>query len=128
MNTLVRSATASLIRRLDGYEPLDQAQLGRRAISKRKRSESRRVAYSRSYRNERAKQRRIFLKTYTLAPPEKLRRRRLAKPRPLKKLATKVTKVVVSVLSFLRLGSGRLKSCDCRLAIRASSPTPVQRN
>ncbi|EXB55632.1 hypothetical protein L484_003489 [Morus notabilis] len=132
MNTLVRSTTASLSRRFDGYEPLDHDhdhhhhQPGWRAFSKRKK-ESHRMPYSRSYRNERAKHRRIFLNSYKLEPAKKLRRRRLAKPPRIKKLAIKITKAVVSVLSFLRIGSRRLTSCDCRLAISASSPTPAHR-
>ncbi|PON84649.1 hypothetical protein TorRG33x02_195880 [Trema orientale] len=137
MNTLVRSTTATISRRFDGYEPLDhhhqrimmrdeRNQLGRRASSKRsKKLEGHRVRNSRSYRNERAKQRRIFLKTYKLAPVGNFHRR--SETRKLDEFATKVKKVVVSVLSLIRIGSGSLRSCNCRLAIRASTPNPMCR-
>ncbi|PON33427.1 hypothetical protein PanWU01x14_352760 [Parasponia andersonii] len=134
MNTLVQSTTATISRRFDGYEPLDhhhqrimmrddRNQLRRRASSKRsKKLEGHRVRNSRSYRNERAKQRRIFLKTYKLAPVGNFHQ-----TRKLDELATKVKKVVVSVLSLIRIGSGSLRSCNCRLAIRASTPNPMCR-
>lgn len=139
MNTLVRSTTTTLSRRFDGYEPLDRHhderimmkeernKLGRKALSKRcKKLEGHRMSnYSRSYRNERARQRRIFLKTYKLAPVGSFNRR--SETRKLDKLATKIKKVMVSVLSSIRIGSAPLRSCNCRLAIRASSPNPLFR-
>ena len=147
MNTLVRSSTATLSRRssVDAYEPLDhrprlgetRSRHGRssRASSKRKKPDHNNNIYhystnnnvnSRSFRNHRAKQRRIFLKSYELATAEKLqRRRRSAESRRLKSLAAKLVKAVVSVVSCLRIGTARrLRSVDCRLDIRASYPLP----
>jgi hypothetical protein len=118
MNTLIRNATRSLNGGFDGYEPLDQSEEdkhGRRELSHNV------VQYSLSYKHDRAKKRQIFLKSYKLAPLETLGRS--SRPGKLKKMVVKVKKVVVSVVSFMRIGS--LRPCsNCRLSIYTSSPMP----
>ncbi|KAK7854484.1 hypothetical protein CFP56_031908 [Quercus suber] len=71
MNTLIRNTTKSFNRELDGYgyEQLDQSEKtreeknhGRRTFSRRKSHNN--MVHSLSYIRDRAKQRRIFLKSY----------------------------------------------------------------
>ncbi|KDP24160.1 hypothetical protein JCGZ_25817 [Jatropha curcas] len=116
MDTLVRSYTRTkLSRRLNGYEPLDgmsKANLGRRTPSK--------SMMMTSYRVTRAKQRQIFLQSYKLTSRSELR---TSRSRKLKKVVVKVKTVLVSFMSFLRVGASR--SCISRSAICTSSPTRV---
>ncbi|KAF5741499.1 hypothetical protein HS088_TW10G00497 [Tripterygium wilfordii] len=125
MNTFVSSTTSTLGCRFDGYLPL--AQKGedgwsRKASSKRRKEPHGRVA-SLSYRSERAKQRGVFLKSYKLEMVDKLGRSRT---RTLNKIVLKVRAVVVSLVSFLRIGS--LRSCNSRsISISASSPTAIKK-
>ncbi|KAF5726394.1 hypothetical protein HS088_TW22G00072 [Tripterygium wilfordii] len=124
MNTLVRSTTSTLGRRFDGYLPLAQKVehgRSRRSLSKR-RKEPHGMVTSLSYRRERAKQRGVFLKSYKLEMVDKLgpsRRRKLHKT------VLKARAVVVSVASFLRIGS--LRSCNSRSSICVSSPTAIKK-
>ncbi|KAF2308762.1 hypothetical protein GH714_016514 [Hevea brasiliensis] len=94
MNTLVRSATTSLSRRLNGYEPLDHyydafnrpENLGRRTASKPRNMSAHPGMASFGYRVAKAKQRQMFLQSYKLASRSKLRRSRSGK---LKKVVVK---------------------------------------
>ncbi|KAF5745978.1 hypothetical protein HS088_TW06G00143 [Tripterygium wilfordii] len=126
MDTIVRSTTSTLGRRFDGYLPL--AQKGedghgrsRRVLSKR-RKEPHGMVTSLSHRRERAKQRGVFLKSYRLEMVDKLGQSRTRK---LNKTVLKVRAVVVSLVSFLRIGS--LRSCNSRSSISASSPTAIKK-
>lgn len=128
MDGLVRSATTSMSRRFDiySYEPLDRAKTtanrhgvgGRRSMSfKRKK-----VAQIPLRNNEdRAKQKRqIFLNSYRFESPDRSQRSRCMK---LNRVACKVKTAAVKLMSsFFRIGP--YPSCNCREAIRASSPTP----
>ncbi|KAJ9177077.1 hypothetical protein P3X46_012329 [Hevea brasiliensis] len=124
MNTLVRSATTSLSRRLNGYEPLDHnydafnrpENLGRLTASKPRNVSAHPGMASFGYRVAKAKQRQMFLQSYKLASRSKLRRSRSGK---LKKVVVKVRTIVVSLVSFLRLGASR--SCSSRSAISIST-------
>ena len=125
MNALIRNTTKSFNRELDGYgyKQLDQSEEtreeknhGRRTFSRRKSHNN--MVHSLSYKSDRAKQRRIFLKSYKLASMDSLRRS--TSTRKLRKTVIKVKKVVVSIVSSIRIGLTR--SCNCRLSIRASSP------
>lgn len=128
MDSLVRSATASMSRRFDvyNYEPLDQL---KRTVSShgagRRRSMSfkrKKVAHVPLRNNEdRARQKRqIFLNSYKFESPDKSQRLRCMK---VNKVARKVKTVVVKfVSSFFRIGAYR--SCNCSQAIRVSSPMP----
>lgn len=111
MNTLHRSISKSR----SHHEQFGRAM---RTFSKRKHH-----VRSRSYKNDRANQRRIFLKSFKLETAESLQRRRKSKSRQVKKFATEVAKAVVSVMSFLGFRSCRFGSSDCRLAVGASNPT-----
>uniref|UniRef100_A0A7N2MD00 Uncharacterized protein n=1 Tax=Quercus lobata TaxID=97700 RepID=A0A7N2MD00_QUELO len=80
MNTLILNTTKSFNRELDGYgyEQLDQSEEtreeknhGRRTFSTRKSHNN--MVHSLSYKRDRAKQRRIFLKSYNLASMDSLR-------------------------------------------------------
>ena len=130
MNTLmrIRSTTRSLNCGFDGYnEPLmdrhgqevrEEDSHGRREFSKVRKEQPQYhnyMVHSLSYKRDRARKRRIFLKTYKL---EKLGTPR---PRKIRKMVVKkVKKAVVSVVSFMRLGS--LSPCSCRFSIYTSSP------
>ncbi|KAM1919356.1 hypothetical protein FF1_023876 [Malus domestica] len=128
MDGLVRSATASMSRRFDvyNYEPLDQLKrTASRHGAGRRRSMSfklKKVAHVPLRNNEdRARQKRqIFLNSYKFESPDKSQRSRCMK---VNMVARKVKTVVVKfVSSFFRIGAYR--SCNCRQAIRASSPNP----
>lgn len=126
MNGLVRGATASLSRRFDVYEPLDRVMrsASRRDVRRRRSMSFKRkkVAHVPLRNNEdRAKQKRqIFLNSYKFESPKKSQRSRCMK---LNKVARKVKTVVAKLVSsFFRIGGFR--SCNCHLAIHASSPTP----
>ncbi|OAY35251.1 hypothetical protein MANES_12G084600v8 [Manihot esculenta] len=99
MNTLVRSATTSLSRRLNGYEALDHyydafnrpENLGGRTPASKPRNVHASTTHpagmaSLGYRIAKAKQRQIFLQSYKLASRSKLRRSRSGK---LKKVVVK---------------------------------------
>lgn len=103
MTTLVRNTTASISRRYR-YELI-----GLQGKDKLK---------SISYRRKRAKQRKIFLTTYTLSSLNGFVEPK--KPK-LKRVAVKVKKIVSSVLMFMRTGSCS-RSCNSRSAISAKSP------
>lgn len=137
MNTLVRNTSVSRSRRFDGYEELEQARdnsrnnsvHGRfRAFSKRikkDQSHNYEMRVSPSYRRERAKQRQIYLKSFKLASVDSIRRRSMSLQKH-NKLVMKVKKVVVSIVSWLRIGSASLirsSSCDCPRSVCASSPS-----
>lgn len=134
MNTLVRSATTSLSRRLNGYEALDHycdafnrpENLGGRTPASKPRNVHASTTHpagmaSLGYRIAKAKQRQIFLQSYKLASRSKLRRSRSGK---LKKVVVKVRTIVVSLVSFLRLGTSR--SCSSRSAISISISSPIR--
>ncbi|KAF3443887.1 hypothetical protein FNV43_RR13577 [Rhamnella rubrinervis] len=136
-NALIRNTSVSRGRRFDGYEELEQGRVdinrnnsvhGRiRAFSVRnKKDESHHygLRVSSSYRRERAKQRQIYLKSYKLASVDTIRRRSMSLQKH-NKLVTKVKKVVVSIVSLLRIGSASLirSSCDCPRSVCASSPS-----
>lgn len=128
MNTLIRNATRSLNRGFDGYEPLDHSEEARDEDHKHgRRSEVSKphdnMVYSLSYKRERAKKRQIFLRSYKLGSLETTWGK--SRPRKLKKMVVKVKKVVLSVVSFMRIGS--LRPCNCRLSIYTSSPLPPHR-
>ncbi|OWM78636.1 hypothetical protein CDL15_Pgr002807 [Punica granatum] len=134
MNTLSRSATARLSHSsLNLYEPLDQSRHelkksktrrfnSRRSSSKRSKKRSSEplisLPHSSSYRQERARQRQIFLKTYKLSSVDSLKK---CQPRKLvKKALLKLRRVAVRIVSIARIGS--LRSCSCISgAIRVSS-------
>ncbi|KAI6697382.1 hypothetical protein NL676_017501 [Syzygium grande] len=108
MNTLARNTTSRW-----------------RNLSRRKRESHAGLRPSFSYRRERARHRQAFLKTYKLGSADGLtadesNSRRLCN----KKVVAKAKAMVVSVLSFLRIGS--LRSCNCQSAIRASAPRPLR--
>ncbi|KAE8733845.1 hypothetical protein F3Y22_tig00000916pilonHSYRG00045 [Hibiscus syriacus] len=130
MNSLVRNATANFSRRVDGYELLDQNQgtkeetLGQYRTFSKRRAQS--VVASLSYRRDRAKKRQIFLRSYKLSTVDDDRGRPKTKPRKLKEAVLKVKTVVVSLVSFMRIGS--LKSCkNCRSAIYAAVPISIKK-
>ncbi|KAK3184190.1 hypothetical protein Dsin_031476 [Dipteronia sinensis] len=133
MNTLVRSTTTRNFSRIfDGYESLDlNSETGRhedhqfrriKNLSKR-RKQPHSVVKTLSYRRDRARQRQIYLKSYTLTTSrENLGQSGSGK---LKKVAIKVKAVAVSVVAFIRMDSFR--SCNSRSAIDAFSPTTLVR-
>ncbi|KAK8537227.1 hypothetical protein V6N13_042168 [Hibiscus sabdariffa] len=130
MNSLVRNATANFSRRADGYEPLDQSEEPKEGTSGQYRAFSKRRAHSvltsLSYRRDRAKKRLIFLRSYNLSAVGDGWGKPKAKPRrQLKKVVVKVKTVVVSLVSFMRIGS--LKSCNCRSAICAAVPISIKK-
>jgi hypothetical protein len=130
MNTLmrIRSATRSRNCGSDGYnEPLmdrhgqevrEEDSHGRREFSKVRKEQPQyhnNMVHSLSYKRDRARKRQIFLKLYKL---EKLGTPR---PRKIRKMVVKkVKKAVMSVVSFMRLGS--LSPCSCRFSIYTPSP------
>lgn len=133
MDTLVRNTTLSLSsrRRFDGYEELERNQGRVRTFSKRKKEahhhHNRGMRASFSYRQHRAKQRQIFLKSYKLAPVDAIRRRSWSSEPKSNRLVLKVKKAVVSIVSLLRIGSVSSflrSSCHSPSAVRASSPAP----
>ncbi|KAK2651059.1 hypothetical protein Ddye_018548 [Dipteronia dyeriana] len=133
MNTLVRSTTTRNFSRIfDGYESLDvNSETGRhedhqfhsrKNLSKR-RKQPHSVVKTLSYRRHRARQRQIYLKSYTFTTStENLGKSGSGK---LKKMAIKVKAVAVSVVAFIRLDSFR--SCNSRSATDAFSPTKLVR-
>ncbi|KAJ0112587.1 hypothetical protein Patl1_02216 [Pistacia atlantica] len=127
MNTLVRNPT-SISRRFNGYEPLDQRPFEdtsdhdyqwRRNFSKRRKDPNYSMVKSFSYRRTRAKQRQIFLKSYTLSS-ENLGQSN-SRSSKLKKAVITMKAMAVSVVAFMSMDS--LRSCNSRAAIDASSPT-----
>ncbi|GMI99681.1 hypothetical protein HRI_003637400 [Hibiscus trionum] len=129
MNSLVRNATANFSRRADGYELLDQREETKEEASGQYRAFSKRrapsVLTSLSYRRDRAKKRQIFLRSYKLSAVGDGWGKPKTKPRRLKKVVIKVKTVVVSLVSFMRIGS--LKSCNCRSAICAAVPISIKK-
>ncbi|XVF01959.1 hypothetical protein REPUB_Repub04eG0134500 [Reevesia pubescens] len=129
MNTLVRNTTSNFSRIVDGYELLDQnnqsreENLGQYRTFSKKRSPS--MVASFSYRRERAKKRQIFLRSYKLSAVDDSWKQTKTKSRKLKKMVVKVKTVLVSVVSFMRIGS--LKSCNCRSAISAVAPISIKK-
>ncbi|OIT01257.1 hypothetical protein A4A49_52781 [Nicotiana attenuata] len=121
MNSLVRSRPLRFSRRIDGYEPLDQSQIGksgketeivcdddhsqyrRRNISmklqrigtRKQQIRSPIILRSLSYRRERARKRQIFLQSYKLESIDNSR------TKILKKIVFKVNSAIVSVASFM---------------------------
>lgn len=132
MNTLVRNATSNHSRKADGYELLDQNDKIReenlggqfRTFSK-KRAQS--MVASLSYRRDRAKKRLIFLRSYQLSTlgDSSSWEQPKTQSRKLKKMVVKVKTVVVSVVSFMRIGS--FKSCNFRSAISAVAPISIKK-
>lgn len=131
MDTLVHNPTSISIR-FNGYEPLDQRPFEdttdqdyqwRRNFSKRRREPNYSMPKSSSYRRTRAKQRQIFLKSYTLSS-ENLGQSS-SRSSKLKKVLIKMKTMVVSVVAFMSMDS--LKSCNSRTAIEASLPTMVSK-
>ncbi|KAJ0052252.1 hypothetical protein Pint_02214 [Pistacia integerrima] len=127
MNTLVRNPT-SISRRFNGYEPLDQRPFEdtsdqdyqwRRNFSRRRKDPNYSMVKSFSYRRTRAKQRQIFLKSYTLSS-ENLGQSN-SRSSKLKKAVITMKAMAVSVVAFMSMDS--LRSCNSRAAIDASSPT-----
>ncbi|KAE8664070.1 hypothetical protein F3Y22_tig00112857pilonHSYRG00230 [Hibiscus syriacus] len=125
MNSLVRNATANFSRRVDGYELLDRGEetkeetWGQYRTFSRRRAQS--VVASLSYRRDRAKKRQIFLRSYKLSAVGGDWGKPKTKPtRKLKTMGIKVKTAVMSLVSFMRIGS--LKSCNCRSAISAAVP------
>ena len=129
MNTIVRNATSNFSRRVDGYELLDQnnerrdENLGQYRTFSKRRGQS--MVASFSYRRDRAKKRQIFLRSYKLSAVGDNWEQPKTKSRKLKNMAVKVKTVVVSVMSFMRIGS--LKSCNCRSAICAAAPISIKK-
>lgn len=114
MNSLVRNATSTLSRRINGFERLEDHR--RRTFSTPRRLVL--SPYTYRSRSDRAKKRQIFLRSYQLsAYVDKVKR---SKTEKLKKMAVKVRAFVVSAVTFLRIGA--LRSCNGRSAISASSP------
>ncbi|KAF8043278.1 hypothetical protein BT93_A1573 [Corymbia citriodora subsp. variegata] len=108
MNTLARNSTSRW-----------------RNLSRRRRESHGGLRPSFSYRRERARQRQVFLKTYKLGSADRLAADE-SNSRGLcnKKAVVKAKAMVISVLSFMRIGS--LRSCNCQSAIRASAPQPLK--
>lgn len=129
MNGLVRNTTVKrLSRRFNGYEPLDEAMRSENMHDPRRRSMSfkrRKVSdFPLRTKEDQAKQRRqIFLNSYKFETADKSQRSVCS--RKMNKVICKVkTSVAKLVSSFL--GVGAFRSCNCRLAIQASSPAPVR--
>ncbi|KAF8007920.1 hypothetical protein BT93_K1807 [Corymbia citriodora subsp. variegata] len=81
--------------------------------------------WSRITRDERARHRRVFLRTYKLASTDsfgKMRKRRIIRCKKLRKIVLKARRLVVAIISF-----ARARSCDCGSAINASCPRPITR-
>ncbi|MBA0592679.1 hypothetical protein Gorai_009654 [Gossypium raimondii] len=129
MNSLVRNATSNFSRRLDGYELLDQSGETREENPPQYRTSSKRrphsVVASLSYRRDRAKKRQIFLRSYKLSAVDNNWGQPKPKSRKLKKMVLKVKTVVVSLVSFMRIGS--FKSCNCGSAICAAAPIAIKK-
>lgn len=128
MNTLSRARTGRYESMDLGDDPAKrEPDRGWRAFSRRKK-ESRNLMlfYDPSgHRRERAKQRQIFLKTYTLSSMEGSDSEVKSKPKNLRKaVAVKVKKAVVSVVSFMRISSVSLWSCKSGSGVRPSRATP----
>ncbi|XWS68612.1 hypothetical protein CRYUN_Cryun04dG0105400 [Craigia yunnanensis] len=129
MNTLVRNATSNFSRRVDGYELLDQnnerkeENLGQYRTFSKRRAQS--MVASFSYRRDRAKKRQIFLRSYKLSAVDDNWERPKTKSLKLKKMVVKVKTVVVSVMSFMRIGS--LKSSNYRSAICGAAPISIKK-
>ncbi|GMY10065.1 hypothetical protein FCV25MIE_05304 [Fagus crenata] len=100
MNTLIRNSTTTFNRGVDVYEPLDPSGATRDANNhdrgtysrRRHKKEPHNMVHSVRYKRDRAKQRRIFLKTYELKSMDTLGRSRSRKQR---KMVFKMKKVVL---------------------------------
>ncbi|KAI3440728.1 Epidermal patterning factor-like protein [Psidium guajava] len=89
------------------------------------RTASKREQWSCVSRDERARHRRAFLRTYKLASPDSVgrrRKRRVIRCGNLRKMAVKAKRLVVSIVSF-----ARATSRGCRSAVIVSLPRPITR-
>ncbi|XVE49887.1 hypothetical protein DITRI_Ditri01bG0118300 [Diplodiscus trichospermus] len=126
MNTLVRNATSNFSRRVDGYALLNEGKeenLGEYRTFSKRRAQS--MVASFSYRRDRAMKRQIFLRSYKLSAVDDNREQPKTKLRKLRKMVFKVKSAMVSVISFMRIGS--LRSSNCRSAISVAASISIRK-